>query len=66
MQSGTVAIEKKPMMMKKITGIKPEVLNIKKINGRVNKSPPWIKNDLLFILSEKYPAIMPPKPPIML
>ena len=66
MQSGSVDIEKNPMMMKKITGMIPVVLNMKKIKGRDNKSPPWIKNDLPFILSEKYPAIMPPKPPIIL
>ena len=65
-QGGSVAIEKNPTMMKKTTGIIPVVLNMKKIKGRDNKSPPWIKNDLLFILSEKYPAIIPPKPPIIL
>ena len=66
MQGGSVAIEKNPVMMKKIMPIIPGFLNIKKINGMDSKSPPWIKSDFLFILSDKYPANIPPKPPMML
>ena len=63
MHVGRVDIVKKPVNMKNITGTIPGVLNIKKVKGTEKRRPSCTITIPCFILSERYPARMPPKPP---